>query len=255
MTVRATLSSEQKVRRLAEQALIKVSGDTSKAYELFNNAILAERDYLLERELTSAYRSSALRAWLAETYQKLRAERRIPIPIGEYKVQTTNYDEPKTPREKSWAAQHVEGIKSRIETERVEYEKRLLDSFLVNGRPIGDCTANEVLSQAERREVDARFMRLIASGIPPEAKIRDFVTAEEAEELYKKAHKPVESAPILGQWDWIKNMSKPLRSEAQFHAAVARAGELMDAKPHTWEGIELDLLAQKIKDYEDGHAR
>ena len=46
---------------------------------------------------------------------------------------------------------------------------------------------------------------------------------------------------------------KPIRTEADYDAAVARIGELMDAELGTPEGEELDLLADLALLYESQH--
>ena len=46
---------------------------------------------------------------------------------------------------------------------------------------------------------------------------------------------------------------KPIRTEADYDAAVARIGELMDAELGTLEGEELDLLADLALLYESQH--
>ena len=46
---------------------------------------------------------------------------------------------------------------------------------------------------------------------------------------------------------------KPVRTEADYDAAVARIGELMDAAPGTPEGEELDLLGDLVILYESRH--
>lgn len=46
---------------------------------------------------------------------------------------------------------------------------------------------------------------------------------------------------------------KPLRTEADYDAAVARIGELMDAELGTPEGEELDLLGGLVVFYESMH--
>ena len=46
-------------------------------------------------------------------------------------------------------------------------------------------------------------------------------------------------------------VNRALRERESLRGATARASELMDAKPHTREGVELDLLARVIKQYED----
>lgn len=65
--------------------------------------------------------------------------------------------------------------------------KALLDTFIINGKPIGDVTPIEAASWAASRERDARFVRMLIGGVPENDPIRRWVTQEEAERLYKMA--------------------------------------------------------------------
>ena len=62
-----------------------------------------------------------------------------------------------------------------------------LDTFKVNGRPLGDCTAQEAMAWRASRVRDARFVYLAAVNLPPDRPIRDFITAAEIERLYQQA--------------------------------------------------------------------
>ncbi len=46
---------------------------------------------------------------------------------------------------------------------------------------------------------------------------------------------------------------KPIKSEADYDAALARVDGLMDARPNTPEGDELDVLVTLIEKYEEQH--
>ena len=46
-------------------------------------------------------------------------------------------------------------------------------------------------------------------------------------------------------------MNKPIKTEADYKAALARADEIFDAKPGTPEGEELESLVTLIEHYED----
>ena len=46
---------------------------------------------------------------------------------------------------------------------------------------------------------------------------------------------------------------KPIRTEADYEAALARAAALMDARESTPEGAELDVLVDLVEVYEDRH--
>lgn len=48
-------------------------------------------------------------------------------------------------------------------------------------------------------------------------------------------------------------MIKPIRTEADYKAALARIDALMDAEPGTSEGEELDILADLVEHYESKH--
>lgn len=51
----------------------------------------------------------------------------------------------------------------------------------------------------------------------------------------------------------MSNKIRAIRSEADYDAALARIDELMDAKPGTPEGEELDVLADLVELYEERH--
>lgn len=48
-------------------------------------------------------------------------------------------------------------------------------------------------------------------------------------------------------------VSKVIKSEAEYEAALARVEEIMDAEPNTPEGEELELLALLIESYEENN--
>ena len=62
-----------------------------------------------------------------------------------------------------------------------------LDTVIVNGRRIGDCTPEEALAARRAKLRDARFLYLIAANLPPGRPIRDFITPAEAEDLWQRA--------------------------------------------------------------------
>jgi hypothetical protein len=62
-----------------------------------------------------------------------------------------------------------------------------LDTFMVNGRPVGDCTPEEAEGWAASRERDAKFVRLLISGLPLSRPIRESITGEEADTTYELA--------------------------------------------------------------------
>lgn len=67
----------------------------------------------------------------------------------------------------------------------------MLDTFKVNGTPIGDITAQEANGWAASRERDVRFVRLLTQNLPPDKPIREFVRADEADAAYERAQEIV----------------------------------------------------------------
>lgn len=62
-----------------------------------------------------------------------------------------------------------------------------LDTFKVNGRPIGDCTPTEALQYRDARARDNRFISMITQGVPANMRIKDCITPQEAEAFYQRA--------------------------------------------------------------------
>lgn len=70
----------------------------------------------------------------------------------------------------------------------------LLDTFRVNGQPLGDVTAREASKWAGARARDARFVRLMAENLPPDDPIRKWRTAEDATAAYALARETADAA-------------------------------------------------------------
>jgi hypothetical protein len=64
-----------------------------------------------------------------------------------------------------------------------------LDTFIVNGHPIGDLTPIEALGWAMSRERDVRFVRMLVGGLPVDRPIRDSLTGEEADGMWENAER------------------------------------------------------------------
>ncbi len=65
--------------------------------------------------------------------------------------------------------------------------KSLLDTFQVNGQPIGDLTAREVLASAETDARNARFKTMLCTGLPPKGKLRDYLKPADADRAWRLA--------------------------------------------------------------------
>ena len=84
-----------RLQQAMRKAILAANGKSDAAYEKFNLSLIRENSAVLEQELSSAYRSSAIRALLAEQFTALRAEGKIPRPPGETRILTTDYKQPR----------------------------------------------------------------------------------------------------------------------------------------------------------------
>jgi hypothetical protein len=151
----------------------------------------------------------------------------------------------------SWAHQRVRDMEERVGQQRRNY----LDTFLVNGEPIGDLTPETVLARADLHERDARFMRLMASGVPHGHRIREFVTPQEAQERWHMAQQPSPVAPeVQERLQQIRRMLTTGRTlkRHEYESAMARAEVLRRGEALTaLDTLELDALARVMSEYED----
>lgn len=69
---------------------------------------------------------------------------------------------------------------------KVVVKLSMLDTFKVNGQPVGDCTPEEAEGWATSRERDARFIRMLIQPCPPGRPIRESWLGEDADRLFEK---------------------------------------------------------------------
>lgn len=235
-----------RLRKLARAALLRAKGDMSAAIERLDADIIKANDIELERELTATWRDDALRQQLNASLLDLREEGVLPRPAE------VRSPAPSPARQQTWAHKRVKDMERRADERRRNY----LDSFLVNGEPIGDLTPETVLARADLHERDARFMRLLASGVPHGHRIREFVTPDEAEERWKMAQEAPPHAFLGGDGRAAQIMKllargRPLR-QSEYEDAQHRVAELQRlTDPSAWDSFELDALARVMSEYED----
>lgn len=157
-------------KRLAEAARIAAEshpGGWEKARGAFILAVRNDADLLWE--LFSPYQAAAIQAVLSRATAKAHAK---PVAVSAHK---------------RTAAPSRDRIQRAMAAVGAVAGKSLLDTFLVNGQPIGDLTSREASAWAGSRERDARFVRLLVANLPPDAPIRKYRTGEDARSLYDLA--------------------------------------------------------------------
>jgi hypothetical protein len=169
------------LKKMARAAILRAKGDTEEARIVFAKMMIDADSAALERELHSAYRNTAIRTLLATHYQELRSEGKLPQLRKPTWIPTTNHDRPveKPPRPSDWQWDDEIGMTAKA------HIRRYLETFMVNGKPIGDCRVDEVDAAAGVRESDARFMRALVEGLPPDVIVRDHRTEEDAAKVWQ----------------------------------------------------------------------
>ena len=232
-----------RLRVWARAVLQEVGGDIKAAAEKLGEQITAADDAELERALAGDYRDYALRRVLFSALSELEEEGVLPKAREEAMPEAA-------PRAETWAYGRIRDMAQREEAQRFNY----LDDFLVGGEPIGDLTPETVLARADLLERDARFMRLMASGVPPQGRIRDYITPDEAAERWKLAKEPAPQPQRDERREQIMRMLTRGRTMKpdEYRVAQARVEELCALNnPDAWDKFELDALARVMSEYED----
>lgn len=188
----AALSAEPERNPVAEQRLHEVAMAAVKAnprnWDGARDALIrsVRNDAALLWELFAPYRNQALQAALTAAATELR------------KTETPRF----TPRREDGAGHFPHGNQNgaarpssarrgvspaAVSAVTQTAAASLLDTFTVNGQPIGDLTPREANAWAGARERDARFVRLLTANLPDSLPIRRYRTGAEAAELYALA--------------------------------------------------------------------
>lgn len=184
------------LKRIAREVVKASGGKYDVAKDLFFNRV--RQDARLLWEMFTPYRAEAVRPYLTDAADELRQAAR---PLRDIKANGGALGHPLDDNQKT-AAQRTPPapIPIRPSAARVSPQaamravsdatrKSLLDTFLVNGQPIGDLTAGEARGWSNSRARDVRFVRLMVSGLEPNVVIRKARSPKETQELYDLAEK------------------------------------------------------------------
>lgn len=82
------------------------------------------------------------------------------------------------------ASKQAAAMASRVQT-AITLSK--LDTFKVNGQPIGDLTPDEIRAWLRSRGRDMRFAEALIAGVPPNLPVRKFWSDDQANAIYQRA--------------------------------------------------------------------
>lgn len=107
-----------------------------------------------------------------------------------------------------------------------------LNTFLIDGTPLADCTAREALAWCDRQERDVEFVRNLCHGVPLDDTLgRWYGTAPlEVEEIWQRvnsdearAMREALKAKMIEEWAKVKALADELGADGAEAVAAARA--------------------------------
>lgn len=174
-------TSKERLLEVAADALAQHPRTNDLARAFIHEAIRTDAELLWE--LFRPWHGPAADALLREVVQRRIAAR---ASVGASERTNAMGRAPQGGRASSPSAQPTEAAKEAARVAAAHVLSKL-DTFRVNGKPLGDCTPEEALSWRAARVRDSRFVWLICAGIPAGHRIRDFIKPEDAEAFYARA--------------------------------------------------------------------
>ena len=166
-----------RLKEVAMTALLKSPKNWDGAKDHFFKAVRGDAELLWA--LFEPYRLAAVQRIMSEVSQERHQREMRENPPQQRQVFAK---EASISPAKTWERQKAaQAAVTKIVT------LSLLDTFKVNGRPVGDLTAGEANAWAGSRERDAKFVRLLTQNLPADQPIRKFRTGDEAASLYEQA--------------------------------------------------------------------
>nr|WP_314074608.1 hypothetical protein [uncultured Roseococcus sp.] len=163
-----TQADRERLLQMAQTALVEAPRNFDAAKEAFLRSVRKDPDALWA--LFEPYRREAVLAILAQAGRRMRASE----PEVERKA------EPAAPRR---AVSHVPAVAALA----VVATASLLETFKINGLPLGDVTVEQARAWSKRRKRDAMFVEMLTANLPGHDTIRRWRTAEDARRIYEEA--------------------------------------------------------------------
>jgi hypothetical protein len=196
------IDAETILNDMAVECCMESDGDVNRARQLLSDRLIATEPHAnLERALCKKSRSREIEMLIYNTIAGLRSKgifttsskRTLygPIhhPLGDVWTSPTS-----TPSFVRTEKVHSTRLDALAKVARTCY----LDTVIVQGRPVGDFTRDELddfIIHVKNNVPKARFASLLIAGIAPgvPGKIRDFLTPDEADARYELAYsRPVD---------------------------------------------------------------
>jgi hypothetical protein len=173
---------------MAKAAAAHAKGNTERAVERLDKLLRDEDSAELERELTKNWRGLALKARIAEAFQILRSEGKLPrrapdVPIRTTRAEDLGYDvrvrtpsPPPPPQPSKKLYTDVEAVT----------RQSILDRLRINGVALRDTLVADAWAWAIRNETEGRFVRELLRGMPHVGTVGKYTNDAEADATYER---------------------------------------------------------------------
>jgi len=195
-------SADDRLTDAAKAALAAYPQDYGAAYAAFRTAVC--RDAELTWALFGRFEEAAIRPVLSRASQEIHQARRAAMADGAgsrgdrqsedarpasstHSASAGSGGGRQTGADQGRRAPSADSIAARGAAITAAAARSLLDTFMVNGRPIGDVSAGEARSWARNRKVEWRFVELITAGVMDNQPLRRWVTPDEADAALRRA--------------------------------------------------------------------
>lgn len=182
------ITNAERLREAARDAVARSNRDYEAARDLLFEAV--QNDAGLLWEMFAPFRADAARRVLQRAFNETReigGQAFTEIhPVSAADAGAGHRGRDNQPVSARPRAPNV----SAIRVAGAMVARSILDAHMTAlGKPLGDCSRDELLALAKRSRRDAKLYEFCASGLPPTGVLRDYRKPEEVEALMRAAEK------------------------------------------------------------------
>lgn len=163
-----TSADRERLMQMATTAMVQSRRNFDAARDAFLRAVRNDPDALWA--LFEPYRREAVLAILAQAGRRVRESEPVMARRAE----------PAMPRQ---SVSHAPAVAALAAVATVS----LLETFRINGQPLGDVTVEQARAWSKRRKRDVVFVEMLTANLPGHDTIRRWRTPEDARRIYEEA--------------------------------------------------------------------
>lgn len=182
------ITNAERLREAARDAVARSNRDYEAARDLLFEAV--QNDAGLLWEMFAPFRADAARRVLQRAFNETREiGGHVNRDIHRSRAADAGAGHGRRDNQLNTARPRAPNV-SAIRAAGAMVARSILDAHMTAlGKPLGDCSRDELLALAKRSRRDAKLYEFCASGLPPTGVLRDYRKPEEVEALMRAAEK------------------------------------------------------------------